>query len=281
MKLHALQDVTLTNLDARFRQSPLTQFMASFVFAAFVAGAVYWYWAGDLSLFGAILLGGVMFVMGLMFFRTFKKALAPTNWILAIGPDRVLVKFRSYRNSHFPSRDPQVVSLDPSEILLARMTRQRLKGPGSHSRRKTSYHTFLDLQIDTVDLTPLRQRLNYERNLIAHKMGQHASAKARYYPVSVDGIDTIRIEWRSSSDIVVPGIRKALAILNRQGIPLKSVPRQKIDLTPRRRIDLSGAEDKILYLAQRGRLLDAADLARRTYKFSFTEAKQFVEDLLR
>ena len=96
----------------------------------------------------------------------------------------------------------------------------------------------------------------------------------------ISGVDTIRIEWRSPRDIVVPGIKKALAALGQQGATIESPIREAIDLTARGRANLKSAEDKILYSAERGNLLAAIKLARRTYNFNLAEAKQFVEDLL-
>lgn len=40
-------------------------------------------------------------------------------------------------------------------------------------------------------------------------------------------------------------------------------------------------DDKILHLAERGNLMAATKLARRVYKLSLTEAKQFVEEMLK
>lgn len=280
MKLLVLQDVTLTNLDRRFRQSPLAQFIASLLFFSLAVAAACWYWFGNLPLFVAIFSGGFMFLLSLIFFSTFRKALAPTNWILAVGPDRVLIKFRSYLNTHFPSTDPQVVLLDPSQIARANITKQKITAPGSRSRNETSFHTFLDIHLSSVDLAPLKERLKYERTTKAQKTGKYTSSKARHYPVSVVGKDTIRIEWRSPSDIVVPGIKKALAVLERQGITIESPEKETIDLTEQGRNDLKKAEDKILYLAERGNFIAATKLARRTYDLSLTEAKQFVEDLI-
>jgi hypothetical protein len=280
MKLLVLQDVAFNNLDGRFRHSPLADLITLLVFFSLVAGAICWYWFGDLPLYAVILFGGFMLIMGRMAFFNFRKSLAPTNWLLAIGPDRILIKFRSFLNSHFPSADPQVVSLDPSEIASARITTQWIKAPGLHSRRQTSFHTFLDLHVPSVDLAPLKERVKYERTLKAQKIGKHVSLKVRHYPVSVMGEDTIRIEWPSPLIYFAPGIKKALAALDRQGIRLESPKKEKIDLTRKGRSDLKSAEDKILYLAERGNFPAAVKLARRTYRLSLTEAKQFVEGLM-
>ena len=279
MTLLTLQDAGLTNLDVRFRQSPIVQLIAFVLFFCLGIGAGCWYWFGELPLARALLSGGSILVVSLLFFANFRKALSPANWILAVGPGRVLVKFRSYLNARFPAADPQVVLLDPSEIAFGRMTKQRIKAPGRRGRNETSFHTFLDLRVHSVDLTPLKERIKYERILKPQAMGRHTSAKAQHYPVSVAGADTIRIEWRSPRDIVTPGIRKALGALKGQGIAVEPPSREVIDLTEQGRRGLEKAEDKILYLAERGNLMAATRLARRAYGLGLTEARQFVEDL--
>ena len=279
MKLLRLQDAALTHLDVRFRQSPLALLIPSLIFFSITAGIVYKYLFDELPLCAAIPSGGFTLIFGLMVFSSFRKSLAPTNWFLAIGPDRVLVKFRSYLNAHFPAQDPQVVSFDPSEIVSARITKQKIKAPGRKGNQ-TSFHTFLDLYGPSVDLSLLKERIKYERTIKAQKMSKYVSAKARHYPVSVVSNDTIRIEWPGIIIYVAPGIKKALSALEKQGVTIEYPQKEVIDLTARGRSNLKSAEDKILYLAERGNLLAATKLARRTYKLSLAEAKQFVEDLL-
>ena len=280
MKLLVLEDTALTNLDMKFRQSPLAQLIPSLIFFSLTGGAVYWYWFRGMHLITAVLFGGMMFLMGLALFSSFKKALAPTNWLLAIGPDRVLIKFRSYLNAHFPSTDPQVVLLDPSEIAYARIAKQKIKVPGSRNRNRTSFHTFLDLHVPSTDLMPLKDRIKYERILKPQKTGKYTKSKCHHYPVSILNIDTIRIEWPSPIIFIAPGISRALTMLSRQGVKIESPKKEFVDLTEKGRSDLKSSEDKILYLAERGNLIAAAKLAQRTYKLSLAQAKQFVEDIL-
>jgi len=276
-----LKEINTTALYAQFKQSPLAQLIAAMLFVGLIMGTVCWHYFGDFPLGGVIFSGGFFGLFAWISFSSFKKSLAPTNWILSVGPDRILVKFRSYLNSHFPQTDPQVVQFHPSEIQSARITKQRITAPGSRNRRVTSFHTFLDLNISEQDLTPLKEQLKYERSLKMPLTGKFvkSSGKSRHYPVSVVDNRTIRIEWRSPWDIVIPSIKKAINKLRRQGISIEALQKEVIDLT-RDRADQKRMEDNILHLAERGNLLAATKLARRTYGFGLTEAKDFVEDLL-
>mgnify|MGYP004159687449 FL=1 len=62
---------------------------------------------------------GIIF---LIVFARFRKALKPSNWVLKLGMDRVLIKYRSCLNSHLPEEDPVVVEISLSEIQWVRKT---------------------------------------------------------------------------------------------------------------------------------------------------------------
>jgi hypothetical protein len=282
MKLLTLQEISPTPLDTQFKQSPLVQLIAALLFVGLIVGALCWHCLGDFPLGGVIFTGGFFGLFAWISFPSYIKSRAPTNWILSIGPDRILVKFRSYLNPHFPQTDPQVVQLHPSEIYSACITKQRITAPGSRGGNTTSFHTFLDLNTTARDLSPLKEQLVYERNLKMPVTGTFvkSSGKSQHYPVSVVDNRTVRIEWRSPQDIVTPAAKKALDTLNGQGIHIEALHKEVIDLT-RDRTDHSRMEDNILLLAERGNRVAAVKLARRTYGFDITEAKEFVEGLLK
>lgn len=281
MQLLKLTEISTTALCARFKQSPFSQLIATMLFVGFIIGAVCWHYVGDFPLGGVIFCGGIFGLFAWISLSSFKKSLAPTNWLLSVNPDQIQVKFRSYLNSHFPREDPQVVQFHPSEIESARITKQRITSPGSGSGHVTSFHTFLDLSIAEQNLIPLREQIRYERNLKLPPTGKFikSSGKSQHYPVSVVENRVVRIEWRSPYDIVTPGVKKALVKLREQGIKIEALKKEVIDLT-RDRADQNCMEDNILHLAERGNLLAATKLARRTLGMSLTEAKVFVEDLI-
>ncbi len=228
--------------------------------------------------------GGFSALFSVVCFRCFAKTLAPTNWLVAIGPDRMLLKFRSYLNSHFPEEDPQVILLSYSEVEAAQITKQKIIYEGARREGPTTeYHTYLDLFVRDQDPQPLKERLRYERNVKVTKdrIICKTSSKAVHYPVSVVEDKIIRIQWRCPSSWVVPGIKRVIDVLARQHVNIRPTQRQVHDYTKTHSADSKESEARILELAEKGKVFAATRLARKVFNYNTTEAKQFVEGLLR
>jgi hypothetical protein len=283
MQLLRLQDVNLTAQDRVFKESALVIFVAGLVFAGLAVGIYLWNRFGDLPFFFVVVSGGFLALFSIICFGCFAKTLAPTNWLLAVGPDRILIKFRSYLNPHLPAVDPQVVSLSFSEIEAAQVTKQKIKYYGSQRNAPTTeFHSYLDLFIHGGNLHPLHERLRYERTAkVTKDRGVcKVSTKAVHYPVSVPEDRTIRIQWRCPSSHVVPGIKKAADALARQRVTIRPMQRQVNDYTKTSSADGEKPEAQILELAEKGKIIAATRLAKKVYDYDTTEARQFVEGLL-
>jgi hypothetical protein len=283
MQLLKLKDVQLTTQEFIFKESAFKQFLAGLLFAGLVIGMFLWNRFGDLPFFAFVFSGFFLVIFSIFFFRCFAKAMAPANWLLAIGPDRVLIKFRSYLNPHLPEDDPQVVSLSFSEIEAAQITKETIKYYRSQGNsRTTEYQRHLDLHIKTESLEPLRERLKYERSVKTYKDSgvSKSSTKARHYPVSVPEDKIIRIQWRSPGTHVVPGIKKAVDLLSRNHVSIEPVQRKDRDFTSKNVESGTKADDKILELAERGKIFAATRLAKRVYNYDTTEARKFIDSLL-
>ena len=287
MQIITLKEVSNTSLCTRFRQPPLAHLIAAMVFVGLIIGAIYWHNVDEDNFpVGALVSCSVLFGLpAWLCLSAFKKSLAPSNWILLVSPNQILVKFRSYLNSHFPEDDPQVVQFHPAEIEYAIITKQKITRLGSingRTRRITSFHTFLDLSIVEQDLKPLKEQIKYERNQKAPQKGKFIKhrSRSRHYPVSVVDNKVVRIEWRSHTEFVTPGVKKALAKLSEEGIRIEGLQKEVIDLT-HGKDDQKLMEDNILYLVERGNVLTATQMARKAYGLSLAEAKEFVEDLIK
>jgi hypothetical protein len=281
MELITLQAIDNSRPASRFKHSPLSNLVMALIFLSITLGIVWWYHTSELPLVILLISGGGCALFSLICFATFKKSLAPENWILSLSPQVVLIKFRSYLNAHFPQEDPQVAQFQLTEIESACMTKQTIKAPGSKNTPTTSFHTFLDLHITGQDLPSLKEQLKYERNVKMGTKGRFGttSTKFSHYPVSVVGQQTVRIEWRSPTDRVTPGIKAAIKQLSRLGVRIEPSKKEVLDFT-KTAMDQAAMEDQILQLAERGNLLQATKLTRRTLGLSLTESKAFVEDLL-
>lgn len=157
MELLALQDVNLTIHDRRFKHSVASPFIAGVIFLSLAVGSYLGYRLGKIPLSGVFAAGGFFLFLALMFLGTFRKAMAPTNWLM--------------------------------------------------------------------------------------------------------------------------GVKKVVSLLSRQGIAVGEKRREVIDLTLRKG-DTDKIEDKIVQLIERGNMIAAVKLVRRTYNYNLTEAKEFVEGLL-
>lgn len=147
------------------------------------------------------------------FFSSFAKALRRDNWLIAIGPERILIKFRSYHNAHFPPEDRQIVKLGFSQIKSARIIKQKMTyNSTERNKPRTEFGTYLDLVITCDNLDQLQEKLKYERTLKhTKKVGIcTVSSRAEHWPVTIEGSNTIRIKWRSPQSFVLPSVKKPL-----------------------------------------------------------------------
>ena len=272
MKIITLKEINITPLDIRFKQSSFTIAIGLMLVTGLMSGVVFWHYRKGLPLSMAIITCGILTLFLLVLIMQLKKSLTQDNWILLIKPNQILVKFRSYCNSHYPQEDPQVVSFQPREIEYARITKQKMISYGKRNSKTLSFHSFLDLCIMRQDLSPLKQQITYEHNV---KM---QSVNSAHYPVSIAGEHIVRLEWRSHHDYVTPGLKKALAALSAEGIKIESLHKETIDLTITP-TDKNVMETKILRLAERGEKIAAIRLTRKVYGLSLSEAKNFVQEL--
>lgn len=282
MQLLTLQSADTSLPSRRFKQGSIITLVMALAFLSFSSAMTWWWYTTDeIPLMLLFVSGGSCALISLYCFAIFKKSLGPENWILSLSPQLVQIKFRSYLNPHFPQEDPQVAQFKLTEIQSACISKQTIKAPSSNNGTLTSFHTFLDLHIKGQDLVSLKEQLKYERNLkvrIPRWFGS-TGTKFQHYPVSVIDPSTIRIEWRSPSDRVIPGIKVAIKHLSRLGVKIEPLKKEVMDCT-RTSADQTAMENKILQLAERGNLLQATKLTRRAFGLSLTESKAFVEDLL-
>ncbi len=281
MQLLKLQDAQLNVQDRVFKESAFLQFLGGVVFAGLAVGMYLWHRFGELPFFFVVVSGGFLALFSLIFFRCFARALAPANWVAAAGPDRILIKFRSYLNADLPAEDPQVITLWFSEIEAAQITKQRLKYYGSQrDGATTEFHTYFDIFVRGENLQLLKDTLKYERTAMVtrDRIICKVSSKAQHYPVSVPDERTIRILWRSPASHVVPSAKKLAELLARQQVTIKAMERQVCDYTNSASGD---SESRILELAEKGKIIPAVRLAEKLYGYNTTEAKEFVEGLLR
>jgi hypothetical protein len=273
MRLLTLGEVEYGPGDRVFRASGLVPSGLAMAFVAGIAGLIAWRSYAGLPLIvlipGASVMAGAALIAGASALKSIRR----TNWLLICGEGRLLIKFRSYLNTRFPEDDPQVVSIGAGEITAVGRSTLTMRTPDSEGwSEQTS--AYLDLSVNC-DLSALKEALKHE-----HRLGRSESTVWQDYPVSVAGDDVIRIEWKSPSARIRPGISVALALLG-QYFPNKADFSEALDLTQTGSLDRAEMDSRILDLAERGRKLDAVKLAQTAYGYGLREALDFVEGLFK
>jgi len=288
MELLTLNDVNLTNLDTRFKQSAAGKLIGTIFMLGFCVLFVMLYFKGELELLPAIIFTAIFLLLSIYTLKMFIKNIGPDSWNLAVCSNVILIKFRSFFNSHFPETDPQIVSLDIPEIKSAKITKQKLKyktrikskKSGNRVRTVTKFQTFLDITVNNIDLTSLEKQLDYEHKLKCQTKGSGGKSRFRHFPVRVIMPDTIRLEWFTKNTQLKPGITKAVETLEEQGICFEEMQNEVLDCTEKSLLD-SPEIDKIIYeLGLRESKSAAVELAVQKYGYDRKEAKNFVEYLL-
>ena len=266
--------------------------------------------SGVLNWIGLVI--GIMAMIGAFHYNA---RLRSSNWLVRLRPDQMLVKFRSYLNDHFPENDPVVVAMSLSEIQWVRKTREKLISANcsEHNSKQISWHTYLDIKLkSSEDGESLKKVLTTERNRSAprspvdelkHKLFRARKDKApdheinhlkqalknersrqkkkmrgsgtkhHHYPVRMVDDNVLRVEWGG----VKPGIKSVLVMLDGK---LNIEPELKITTDDWMDVQKEELGDKILDLAERGKIMEAVSLVRQKYGYSLTRSKEFVEELL-
>ena len=279
MELLKLDEIQFSTQDIVFKESPLNHFIAVIVFIAIEVALFAGYKFGKLPLFGLILTC-LFFLIFLAFsFNSLKKSLASTNWLFVIGPDRILIKFRSFLNSELPESDPQIVLLKYSEIKTAQIIKARIHYYSLNNKKTMQFRKYLDLCVNSENLYQLEERLKYERDakIIRQTRIGKSSTKTGHYPVSIKGPNIIRILWSN----ITPNINQVINLLSRQKITLIPARKEILDYTANTVKNYKNPDDKILELVEHGKKIAAIRLAQKLYGYNTTQAKQFVESLIK
>jgi hypothetical protein len=241
-----------------------------------------------------------------------KAGLMPTNWLVKLNTNTVLIKFRSFQNYAYPETDPVVIEFSWRDIAWVRKTKETShKDKGDETT--TEFFTYLDIRVDLSETEldeliqglknerkrkPLRSSLGdlrhelfkarknkapkHEIDYIKDKINQEkamksqktskSSAKYHDYPVRLVHDNILRVRWNS----IRPNIKKALAILSKH-----TKIEEEIKFVTDSTKDLSGKalDDMILERIEQGDEFDAIRLIKKHYGYSTTEAMQFIDEL--
>ena len=199
------------------------------------------------------------------------KSLKPANWLMAVGDEVIMIKFRSFLNAHLPRTDRQVVSLSFSEIESARITEEKVLTPRQGGRTDSSFK-YLDVRVNCPALRELAARLRYE-------IGAEARIKTRHYPVSVrEG--AIRALWYGPGTLITPKVEHCVDLLSRRHVLVEARNAERHDYTNLVMTTPEEAKPKIVELLERGMTFEARYVLQSALKLDTTEAHRFVEGVL-
>ncbi|GEM_PF-4781051 len=224
----------------------------------------YAHWIGKMPsvIFYLLPLG---FIAGGFKFR--HDALKPGNWILAVGPDRLWIKYRSYLHSSLPPEDEQIIELSYDEITSAGMLKvseYRTKNDNS----KPKLYLVLTLA-KPVDMS-LKKALCAEREKVKNEK------LSKYFPVSIRGDNNKIIEVH----VNIGDRKKIEKELHLHGVDIAEIAIESQNLVNPPK-DKQKLEQQLMRLVERGEQWDAEDVAQRGLKISSSESKKYIEELNR
>ncbi len=305
-----------------FRYSAFNSFIATFVAFSLFFGCLFLALEGgyrdatwNLPSAMLYLMAFIFFVFSLLALMNYRARSRPANWLVKAYPDRMLVKFRSYLNDHYPESDPAIVELAYTEIEWVRKTREKLTTPGCGADEgdRVQFFTFLDFKIKNADLSELEEAIRIERNRQPHmseagkwkrELFRARKRKAPDHEIAQIKANIKREKERQPKRrrgdgikhhdypvrVVDPGIVRvqwngirpkvpaALDFLSRH-FPVE--PELSLNTDTTQSNGDATAENHILDLASRGDIVEATRLVRQTYGYTLTRSREYVDELLK
>jgi len=266
------EDVSLGHGDKVFRQSSVSGVLPGVCFllaggAAAAAGR-----AGLLPGAAAVLSSGTLLIFALIASVIAWRGFGSQNWLLATDGHKLLIKLRSYLNPEFPTDLPCILELRPEDVTGFRATESRRTGHDAAGEPANETTIFLDIVLDpATDLGDLAHQLSAERPL------RSRGTAWRHYPVTIVKDKTLRLEWRGKHARILPPVDEAIRILAPFESPLP-LRRERVDLGTMAGAPVNEQPERVVRaLAEQGRINEATLLAVRSFGFSVTEARQYVE----
>lgn len=283
MKLLSLKQTSCRQTDTVFGASAIGSAIVTILSLGCICVGVYLLIYGRIGSFGAprVFIAFEM-LFALLFFwlasGSWRAATHPSNWLLRIQGNDLLIKFRSYQNWRLSEDDPQVILLHKDEIAFVRKASQKQLTQSMSAENsggvEVQNQTELEIGLKSADTAGLATALAEERARPGWGEPRNQT-KMLDYPVELAGDTLIRIRWTS----VHPGIKRALAELGKLTTVAES---QKTieDFTPTALKNLPEAEQRarLAELAGRNRI-EAIETAKRLYRFSTADAMRLIDEL--
>lgn len=280
MELLRLQDLQLYENEHIFKESPVWQLFVAIFFGIlpFIPLSVIFLYEVEKPVSYVLIFSGCSLILfAVVFINVFIKSLSPENWLIRLNQKKIIIKFRSYLNQHLPKADKQIVVFSLNEIKEVKAIKEKIKSDSTNRGwTRIEFFTYLEITLKTSDvkeLKELKERLNYERNVITKKTQYH------HYPVNLHNDNKIRVEWKSAKTRVTPGIYQVLEIFSDHQIKVKPKESDNKDYQQIVGTTKEEMENRILDLVQKGDKIGAIVLVKSFYNFNTTDAVKFVQSL--
>jgi hypothetical protein len=282
MKLLPLNQTSCRQSDVVFRNARLASGITTIISWACVAFFTYLaiyrrIGSFDLPRALAVFLGLFALLFAWLSGMSWRSSRRPTNWILRLQGNVVLIKFRTYLNWKMSQDDVQVIELHHDEIAFVRKRQERQVSRGMSHETEVDRRVDLEIAMKDLNTTALEKALADER--VRPGWGTDRSrTKSLEYPVQAeDGM--IRIAWKNKSSRITPNIDRVLEALATI-VPVKEESDVAGEFTPGTLAKLND-DEKLKRLAELARTdpLVAIATAKQIFGCSLAEAKEMVDGL--
>ncbi len=296
MQFLNLQDIDENKINHTFKESSSSSLIFSIIFLGL---CIFWGWvifkSGSFlnssisldfeSLFILVfnLIGGfVVFVMTLVCpliflitFSTFLATTKKTNWIIKTSDDGLYIKYRSYLNNHCSDCTPEIIFIPASDIKSVYDAYSVNILPGCEGSNTKHKNVYLDILLTHAETSELKETLNQERNSMFSQKG-FIKSKSKHYPVNIPEPGLIRIEWKSSKNHIMPGIKKTLKVLGHYYFIDFSL---NLDTKCWDKAEAKELDDLILELCQSGDDINAVKIIKQRFGYNTTMAVKFLDEI--
>jgi len=283
MKILSLNQISCRQTDIVFGSSTLRAAGWFICACGMLAAAGYLFVYGRIGFFELprlwTALPGLFFLLiVLLTAHTLRAARRPTNWVMRVQENVVMIKFRSYENWKMSDDDPQVIALRQDEIKFVRKAVKRQVGQSMDGKGvQATTRVDLEIGLKDSDTSELERSLTEEAARPGYGSARHRT-KWLDNPVGVVGKNVIRIAWRGGTATVRPGIKAALNALGRiANVDEMRKSVEDLTATALKRLGTEEQKKKLGELAVRDRI-QAAETAKQLYGCSLSEAMKIVED---
>lgn len=195
-RLLRADEVHLSPDDRVVRQGITGHVIVAMIFFALAAWMAWLYRTGGIRWEYAAAIGGLATLFACGVVAGMIEVLRKDEWLMAIGPDAVRVRFHLRWDPKRPADEPQIVELPLEQVEAVQPVQftRSWPGRGDNTGKEQRTATYLDFRVPGMDLRPLANALERERNRFPYDTSRYP----RPDPVLVTGDNVLRVSIGST-----------------------------------------------------------------------------------